>query len=233
MKGNAVRFFILALLFTWLQASFLPLAHAAGSQRYISDTLFVPMRSGVGNQYRIVHRGLKSGTPLTLIQEDKENGWSQVRTNAGIEGWLRNQYLTAEPTADIKLAQAEKTIDRLSSKAGPLSEKLLTSEKENQQLQQELTEIKQEKNLANKELDRIKNLSENVMSLDDENKNLLQENEQLKHQRDTLKAENNRLSEKLKSDEFIYGAYAILLGIIATLIIQYLTRSRRRSSEWG
>ena len=46
------------------------------------------------------------------------------------------------------------------------------------------------------------------------------------------KAENNRLSEQLKSDEFIYGAYAILLGIIATLIIQYFARSRRRSSEW-
>lgn len=226
-----MKFFILALILSAL-TSWLPNVYAAGKQQFISDTLFVPVRSGAGNQYRIVHRGLKSGTPLTLIEKSTESNWSKIRTNGGTEGWVPDQYLTSEPTADIKLKNAQKTIERLSSKAGPLSEKLLQAEKENQQLQQSLTELKQEKNVAVKELARIKKLSENVTSLDAENKHLVQENEQLKHQRDTLTAENNRLSEQLKSDEFIYGAYAILLGMIATLIIQYLTRSRRRASEW-
>lgn len=226
MKLFTLIFSVIALL------SWLPNSYAANGQQFISDTLFVPVRSGAGSQYRIVHRGLKSGTALTVIEQNEAQKWSKIRTNSGVEGWVPSQYLTSEPTADIQLKKAEKTIARLSSKAGPLSDKLLQAEKETQVLQEQLTQTKQEKNVAEKELARIQKLSDNVITLDQENKSLIQENEQLKHQRDTLTAENNRLSQQLKSDEFIYGAYAILLGMLATLIIQYLTRSRRRASEW-
>ena len=98
--------------------------------RYISDLLFVPLRSGTSSQHRIVHKGLRSGSAVTLLKEDKENGWSLVRTKRGVEGWLRSQYLFAEPTASVKLIRAEKTIQQLSSKAGPLSEKLISAESE-------------------------------------------------------------------------------------------------------
>jgi SH3 domain protein len=201
-------------------------------ERYISDTLLVPLRSGAGNQYRILHKGLSSGTIITLLKTDESSGWSLVRTGRGIEGWIRSQYLESEPTNNIKLARAEKTISQLSGKAGPLSEKLIQAENDNTELSKQIKVLELENSRNSTELERITGLSGNVIALDEENKNLLKDHESLKHERDTLKADNTRLKEQLKNDDFMYGAYAILLGIIATLVIQYFANTRRRN-DWG
>lgn len=200
-------------------------------KRYVSDILYVPMRSGAGNKYRVVHRGLKSGTAVTVLTDDG-NGWSQVKTSKGKEGWMPTSYLLKKPTSSIYLKQAQKTIDQLSSKAGPLSEQLLNQQKENQTLTQQLEALKKDNNLLQKELERIKGLSSNAIELNKSNIALLQDNEKLKHEHDTLQAENTRLSNKLTSDDFMYGVLTVILGMIVTLIIQYFTRTRRRS-EWG
>lgn len=203
-----------------------------GEPRYISDVIYVPLRSGQSNSHRILHKGLKSGTQVTLLEENEESGFSLVRTSNGIEGWLRSQYLEKSPTASIKLAEAQRTIQRLSSEAGPLSEQLLKAEAENQQLSRNLEQAERENNHLNKELERIKNLSANAVNLDEDNKNLLKQNEMYKNERDTLKAENQRLQEELKNDDLLNGAYILLLGIIATLVVQYFTNTKRRS-EWA
>ena len=38
--------------------------------RYISDVLYVPLRSGQGDDYRILHRGLPSSTEVIVIEEN-------------------------------------------------------------------------------------------------------------------------------------------------------------------
>lgn len=200
-------------------------------KRYVSDILYVPMRSGAGNKFRVVHRGLKSGTAVTVLADDG-NGWSQVKTNKGKEGWMPTSYLLKKPTASIYLKQAQKTIDQLSSKAGPLSEQLLAQQKENRALNTQIETLQKGNNLLQKELERIKGLSSNAIQLNQDNIALLQDNEKLKREHDTLQAENTRLATKLKSDDFMYGVLTVILGMIFTLIIQYFTRTRRRS-EWG
>ncbi len=200
--------------------------------RYIKDTLYVPLRSGDSSGHRVVHKGLKSGSQVMLLQSNKETGYSLVRTTRGTEGWLRSQYLLEQPTAALLLKQAEKTIQQLSSKAGPMSEKLITAEKKNQSLDREIKKLTRENNSLTKELARIKNLSSNVVELDQENKELLKDSELKKDKLDSIKAENQRLEDRLKHEGFINGALAVLLGIIATLVIQYLIKSGRRN-DWA
>ena len=198
--------------------------------RFVSDVLYVPLRSGNSNQHRIVHKGLKSGTTLTLLEES--DGWARVRTTRNLEGWIQTRYLFNQPTANLKLIRAQKQVEQLTTKAGPLGEKLLAAESQLRKLEQTVKSLEQEKNRKNKELDRIKGLSSDQIRLDKDNKSLHQSNEELRNELDTLKAENTRLSTKLLSNDIMYGAFAVLLGLIATLVIQHLTRSRKRS-EWS
>jgi SH3 domain protein len=74
---------------------------------YIRDMLYVPMRSGQGTQYRIVHKGLVSGTPLAVLELSEDNTYTKVRTPKGTEGWVQSQYLSKEPSArnQLKLAK--------------------------------------------------------------------------------------------------------------------------------
>ena len=60
-------------------------------QRYITDEILVPVRSGAGGEYRIVNKGLSSGTPITQFSLSEDGIWAEVETRGGTRGWLRAQ----------------------------------------------------------------------------------------------------------------------------------------------
>ena len=93
---------------------------------WVNDVVYVPLRSGPSNQHRILHKGLISGTALKTVGGN-ENGWVQVKTDSGLEGWLPKQYLLNEPTASIKVEKAEK-------EASEAKDQLQTLRAENKQL---------------------------------------------------------------------------------------------------
>jgi len=74
------------------------IAASAASQaqelRYITDIHYVPMRSGAGNEYRIITTRLKSGNKLVLLEGKNGDDWLKVRTEGGTEGWIRSQYIS-------------------------------------------------------------------------------------------------------------------------------------------
>lgn len=201
-------------------------------QRYVRDYILVPVRSGQSEAYRILHRGIRSGTRVDLLETNEDSGYSRIRLSNGIDGWIGTQYLQEEPTADVRLQEAQRTIQRLSSASGSTGAKLLELENENQALKQELQQTQNMLTQTRQELEHLQSISSNAVALDEDNKRLLKENEAMKNRRDTLKAENDRLEDALQRDEFFNGALAVILGIIATLAIQYFQRSRRRT-EWA
>jgi SH3 domain protein len=77
----------------------LALPAMAQQQRYIEDTALVPLRSEAAAGSSPVHKGLPSGSAVTLIQGDTGTGWSQVRTREGVDGWIQTRYLKREPGA--------------------------------------------------------------------------------------------------------------------------------------
>ena len=78
--------------------------------RYITDVAYVPMRSGAGNDYRIIHYGLKSGLKLNVL-EYPDGDWAKVQTPSGREGWIQKQYLVKKPIASDLLEKAQKDFD--------------------------------------------------------------------------------------------------------------------------
>ena len=47
----------------------------AQETRYISDMVLVPVRSGPGSDYRIINRGLPSGTVLIVYGQNDDGEW--------------------------------------------------------------------------------------------------------------------------------------------------------------
>ena len=78
----------------------LPTANAQDTQ-YISDIVLVPVRSGAGSEFRIVNRGLPSGTPLLVYGQSDDGEWTEVETRGGTRGWIPTQYLQQEPPAGL------------------------------------------------------------------------------------------------------------------------------------
>ena len=83
------------------------------------------------------------------------------------------------------------------------------------------------------ELTQLKQISSKALQLDADNRRLVVDSEQLRSQQDMLEAENQRLHDKVDSEDFLNGALAVLLGVIITLVVPRLWPKRRKSSSWA
>lgn len=124
--------------------------------RYVNDLIHINLRVApqAGAESIIV---IPSGTRMVVLERDDERGYSRVRLDSGEEGWVRHQFLTAEPIARERLeaAEAAKTQmlaerDRVVAEAAALATRrdeldgLVDSLKqENARLQDELSEIRE------------------------------------------------------------------------------------------
>jgi len=201
--------------------------------RYISDKQYVPVRSGAGNQYRIVHRGLPSGTRMTVSRSSADGVWSEITTAGGTSGWVRSQYLTAEPPAQLKLESAEARAEAAEARLTEMESTIASLQAERNELQEQLTNTGTRLDAASEELNQLKQISGKSVQLDSENRRLAEVTENLRAEVGTLEAENQRLTDKLRNEGFLNGALAVLLGVIIALVVPRLAPKRRRSSSWA
>ena len=77
--------------------------------RYVTDVIFTPIRTGPGGDYRIINKGLRSGTAVTFHGITDDGVWAEVETKGGTRGFLRAQYLQTEvPRANqLNILEAE------------------------------------------------------------------------------------------------------------------------------
>lgn len=198
--------------------------------RYITDINYVPMRTGPGNEYRIIHRGLRTGTALVLLEENAGNGFSRVR-NGEQEGFVPTQYLMDRPPAfrqlPAALEQAQKveadnqTLEKmLDEREGQLRDATVELEKAKERWQQQQIEMK-----------RLADISAEPLAIERRNQQLVEENEQLKNQLQVLQVENHQLAKDTSLRWYLFGGGTIVLGILLGLFLPML-KVRKKESAW-
>ena len=221
----------LRLLLCTLLFSQAVIVNAAEDTRYISDVFYVPLHSGNSTKHRIIHRGLKTGTRLTLLETDNEAGFSRVTTSKGTEGWIQNQFLSATPIARIRLAEAQNKLQQLNTKFIGLEKNNSETQQSNSERQKQVALLSRQNQQLNKELASIKKISANAINLDTNNRELLKKNEMLKIEIAELQANNSRLSDKSDQEWFFRGALAVLMGVFLAILLPKL-KPKTRSKEW-
>ncbi len=210
----------------------LPYSAFAQSTRYISDEVFVVLHSGPGKEYRWLGK-LNPGDSMTLKSTTDDGEWAEVTTSAGTDGWISTEFLTSQRPAQVQLPAAVARAEQLATKNRELTAQLEALRVEKSDLSSQLGNTGGELNQAEQELARLKQISGNAVQLDSDNRRLVELSENLRSEVEMLEAENQRLSDKLQSGDFINGALAVLLGVVITLVVPRLWPKRRRMSEWA
>ncbi|MFO1370677.1 MAG: TIGR04211 family SH3 domain-containing protein [Marinagarivorans sp.] len=195
-----------------LGIAWLGLNAAQADTLYISDQCYASLRVGQTNDSKVVHSGLKTGTPVTLLEAPAESDWSRVKTDSGQEGWLRRQFLTSGPTAQMQLDKLKSETANRPAPVDPAAEVPAACQS------------------YAAELASLKALSSDAVNLNKRYQDLLAEHEMAKTTLDSLRAENERLKGSTQHTQWIYGGILVAAGILLTLLIQALKPSRR--SEW-
>lgn len=203
---------------------------ASAQTAYIDDTLLVPLRSGAGTSFRIIHKGLKSGIKLTVVKQDRATGYSLVRTPSGLEGYLPSRYLTNEPIARAKLANAQQNLSKTQQQNAELTKQVTALKTELKTLQGNFADTSKDLESNQAELKNIKSISANALNLDRKNRELRESNEQLRNQLELLQVENIRLKDRSESNMMLMGGGLVLLGVILALLVPMLKPAKKNDS---
>lgn len=200
---------------------------------YVNDKLFVPIRTGAGGDYRIIHKGIPSGTAITQFRLSEDGDWAEIETRGGTRGWMRAQFLQPEPPAIVLLKQLEQELaeveadrDRMRASLSATASDAYEAGDAAKALQTELATVKAE-------LAEVTRVSGAALELDAQNRALATELETQRSESDLLRLENLRLQERVDNNQMIDGAIAVLLGVIVAIVAPRLLPRRRRSDGWA
>jgi SH3 domain protein len=229
----ALKFFIsLALLtFSYLALATQPLA-AVGDVNYISDVLNVPLRSGPSTAHRIIHRGIPSGTQLTILAIDEEAGFTQVRTASGTEGWVTSQYLIREPIARVKLAAAKKRLKNLKAEIEKEREARASIQATHKETEATNRTLNSKVDALAKELAELKIVSADPIKEHARNVELTEQNTRLVNQVEELSSKARQLEENVQLQWLLYGGALVLTGLIFGLVLKKRPRQQASFSRY-
>lgn len=191
--------------------------------KYVSDVIYVPVRSDKAPQAGILQQGVPSGTKLKFLREEMgtdNNLWSLIVTPEGTEGWIRSQNITDKPTAALRLAALPES-----------SRNALQLQTENNELKAQLEKLQREHQQLLDDTEDMRQAATTALNLEEEHQRMLTENQLLQTHADVLKAENEKLKNTDRFNQWVFGGGLILCGIILSFILQGMGR-RKRQSEW-
>jgi SH3 domain protein len=211
---------------------FAALPAQAQAVKYVSDEVFVVLHKGPGAEYRWVAK-LTPGTRLRMAGTAEDGEWAEVTTDRGTTGWVSTEFLSSDTPAQVRLPAAEARAAKLSTENAELNNQVAALEAEKLELLKKINSSDSELGDVSQELSNLQQVSGKAMQLDTDNRRLIEETENLRAGVDMLEAENLRLQDNLKSEDFINGALAVMMGVFITLVVPRLWPKRRKSSSWA
>jgi len=121
---------------------------------FVGDTLRVGIRSEPSKSVPSISV-IKTGASVEVLE--RKNSYVKVRTQSGVEGWVKSAYLTRKTPANKKLLVANDKIKTLERELIALQKSSgETSSKTQQKLQTTIQQLQSEKNSILKELNELK-----------------------------------------------------------------------------
>lgn len=192
--------------------------------KYISDTMKITMRTGPGNDRKIISL-LSIGKKVEVLEPGDE--WTLVRLDNGKEGWVISRFLTDKIPSDIELEILKSKHQALKANASKMQEENSLLKAGNKKLNTEFAVITKKLQKTSKNYEALKRDSKEFLKLQSKFK---ESSSKLADQ--TKKAEKfeDELTKLLWNQNikwFLSGAGVLILGFI----IGFSTKRQRRRSS--
>jgi SH3 domain protein len=187
---------------------------------YVTDSVDIPLRIEESERSKIV-KMLSNGAPLTVLEDNAENGYSYVQTNNGVEGFILTRYLSSSPSSRSQLDAITKKLEALQEE-----NKLLKSS------QSVNADVSKERDKLNSELTELQQTAANAIQLKQQRDQLQERVVGVERELQQLKRENQALTDSTNQNWFLYGGGLSLTGVLLGFILPRISW-RRRSSGWG
>ncbi|MBM7343380.1 TIGR04211 family SH3 domain-containing protein [Pantoea coffeiphila] len=195
---------------TFLAFSAVANVHAE-EKRYISDELSTWVRSGPGNDYRLIGT-LNAGEEVTLLQSNENSKYGQIRDAQGRTTWIPLSQLSEQPSLRSRVPELEQQVKDLTAKLA---------------------------NIDGSWNERTAEMQKKVAGSDDAINSLKDENQQLKNQlvvaSKKVDAANVQLDDKQRTiimQWFMYGGGVAGFGLLLGLLLPHMLPRRKKNDRW-
>ncbi len=188
-SGKEYLIFMLVLLFAFAGST------SYAETVYVNGVMKITMRTGPGQDHKIVTM-LKSGDRLEMF--DSKNGWSNVKTTGGKQGWVLTRFITKKIPVVLLVNQLKQQNMILSGMLAKLK-----------QQNRELSEKARQSKIMEKSYYELKKESADFLSLEKKYKKTATISEK---QRKRIAS----LEKELKNNDirwFLSGGGVLLIGI--------------------
>ena len=191
---------------------------------YITERLEIPVRSGESRDHRII-RYLQAGSQIEVLKTH-ESGYSHIKDERGLEGFVLERYLVNEAPSFIitgqleaQIAEQNETIKRLRQDVNALTTQNKTAGATVKKVKEQLARKEAEFNQFIATAGDSVTLRERLVSLETERQVLLSNNE-------TLRAEKLAVGDNSSKTWFALGALTLAAGWLVGLLMPRVRRSR-------
>ncbi|MEK6747789.1 MAG: TIGR04211 family SH3 domain-containing protein, partial [Pseudomonadota bacterium] len=181
----------------------IPLMEAHAATRYVTDVVYVTLRAGQGDNAKIL-RNIKSGTALQILEDGDE--WVRVKTEDGLDGWIRSRYLEKEPIAADKLDQAVKRVEKLQLENNQMKERLTALRSEVGEHEKERKRLSTEHDKISQSYTRLQEVSAKPAEIEHENQELRRRTSEMDKELQVLRQESEKFKGSATRDWFFAGA---------------------------
>ncbi|MCL5500981.1 SH3 domain protein [Phytobacter palmae] len=186
------------------------LAHAE-EKRYVSDELNTWVRSGPGDNYRLVGT-VNAGEEVELLQTNEASNYAQVRDSSGRTAWIPLKELNTQPSLRTRVPELENQVKTLTDKLN---------------------------NIDNTWNQRTADMQQKVAGSDGVINSLKEENQKLKNElivaQKKVNAANLQLDDKQRTiimQWFMYGGGVLGAGLFLGLVLPHLIPRRKSKDRW-
>lgn len=211
---------------------FLLSAFASAEARtvYVTDNINLSLRSEESEKGKVL-KLLPTGTPLTVISENKKTGFSRVRLENGQEGYFPTRNLMKDPPSRFQLEAANKSMGSLQMENARLKSELASLKQSitpNTSLEQSLAA---ERDQLHRELSDLKKTAANSIQIKEERDELQEHVVNLERELEQFKLDNKVLKDSTEQDWFLYGGAVAFTGVLLGFILPRIGW-RRKSGGW-
>lgn len=204
---------------------------AQAETKYVDDVIHVPVRSGPGNEYRIIESALRSGTPVEVLEADEETGYSRVRFgDDDEEGFIATRFLSSQRIAEQRIKNVQQELANTGEQLSETQSRLEETRSKLDQIRQQKQALETRLAETSDELERIRSISEDAINLEQRNRELREKRQELHKEVELLTNENQRLKDSRESSFLLTGGGLVISGILIAVIFPLLKPSRKNES---
>ncbi|MFZ1828203.1 MAG: TIGR04211 family SH3 domain-containing protein [Candidatus Competibacteraceae bacterium] len=202
----------------------------ARSAAYVSDSVDVPLRAGASNRHKIIG-SVRSGAPVTVLNVDKVKGYTQIRTPAGVRGWIQSHQLIDTPSSQEQLAGVRQELAHIQTQYADLKQHMdnVVSRPEGENLS--YPQLYEEALRLRQQMAQYRKVASDTVALDERNQVLQERVVTLERELQILQQENQALHDENDNIRFLMGALLLGAALLAAVLMPKIREQRR--TQWS